>query len=224
MTSFPLLTAEELKRHLQEERVRGIALDIDDTLSFTDNHWIEQMLEKGGNPENLTRDELLTKYGSFHGVPYWREPYALAVMRGFFHSAEFHDAIPLIDGADECVRRLARIVPIAAYITARPPTVHEATRVWLKRHSFPEAPIVCRPESTYLHARNAWKAGVLHGLYPEVTGIVDDHPELQPQLAALGYQGKAYTYANGQTRYDYGGVEHARSWDEVLERVARDTG
>lgn len=52
----------ELKQKLISENRKGIALDIDETLSWTIGYWVEKMQELFGNPENLTVRQLIEKY------------------------------------------------------------------------------------------------------------------------------------------------------------------
>jgi len=55
----------------------GLAVDIDETLSWTIGYWIEEMQNKFGNPENLTIKEMVEKYRYTQNVPYWQHEEAL---------------------------------------------------------------------------------------------------------------------------------------------------
>lgn len=48
----------------------GLAVDIDETLSWTLKYWVEKMAEKFGNPENLSVLEIIKKYRYSQNVPY----------------------------------------------------------------------------------------------------------------------------------------------------------
>ena len=219
---FELVSPEGLKESLRASGRRGLALDIDDTLSHTDNHWYDEMLTKFGNPENITRKEVLARYGAFENVPYWQGEEAMAAIDRFMHSNEFQETIPLIEDANHMVARVNEIVPVVAYITARPVSVQEGTRKWLLRHGFPAAPIIFRPLDTEHARKNVWKAEVLDALYPEVAGIIDDHPKLADQLSAREYPGKLYLYDNGDNEKSYANVTSCGSWEDVLGCVRRD--
>jgi len=223
MAMFQKLTAEELKNNLAVEKICGIALDIDDVLSHTDSHWIEKMRTRFGTPEDLTAEEIRDRYhGRFENIPSWSTPEALAVIDEFLHSNEFQETIPLIEHSDHAVKKINDIIPIVAYITARPISVYEGTRRWLERHAFPPAPLVFRPLDIHHEKKNLWKAELLRDLYPQVVGIVDDHPELPKQLKHIGYKGKLYLYDSGQHGKEYDGVARCRSWEEVLKQIKED--
>ncbi|PIN75465.1 hypothetical protein COV17_03840 [Candidatus Woesearchaeota archaeon CG10_big_fil_rev_8_21_14_0_10_36_11] len=89
----------------------------------------------------------------------------------------------LIDGAVEHVAMVNDIIPIVAYITARPTGVISGTTFWLRKHGFPEAPVIARPPEVNKYSSD-WKAGILVRVYPFVVGIIDDHPKLVQYLPA----------------------------------------
>jgi hypothetical protein len=186
-----------LKESLKEKGLKGLALDIDDTLSETNSHWYDHMT-KFAAPKDLTKQQLLESGKWIEDVPEWQTPEAQKRMIEMLHSNEFNESIPLIEGADETVLAIHKIVPIVAYITARPATIVEGTLKWLRKHNFPEAQLITRPEDIQLADfntyKNKWKAGVLKDLYPEVVGIVDDNKGLIQELEAVGYEGKMYFY------------------------------
>ena len=45
----------------------GLALDIDDTLSYTWAYWAQELMRIGGNPENLTWQEVGALVGDKEG-------------------------------------------------------------------------------------------------------------------------------------------------------------
>lgn len=221
LVEFKKITAEELKDSLRSKGIKGLAIDIDDVLCYTDNHWVDEM-SKFANPENLTREEILKKYKNFDNVPYWNTPEAMAVVDKLMHSNEFQETVPLIENADQAIHAINKIVPVVAYITARPLSVYEGTRSWLTKHGFLSAPIVFRDLDTKHEHRNMWKAELLKDLYPEVLGIIDDHPELGEQLRSLGYEGRHYLYDNGSNEKDYKEGSALKTWEEIVENIARD--
>lgn len=105
----------------------GLAVDIDETLSWTIGHWVERMMEKFGNPEKLYVQEIVEKYRYTQQVPYWQTPEALAWVRENINSNEVQKELPLITDADFYLQKINEIIPIAAYLTIRPETVREGT-------------------------------------------------------------------------------------------------
>ncbi len=79
------------------------------------------------------------------------------------------------------------------YITIRPEGVLEGTKNWLKTHSFPLAPVICRPNDIAHSDGNEWKAKILEKLYPQVLGIIDDNAKLL-QFLSPSYKGKVFLY------------------------------
>ena len=59
--------------HINEITTVGFACDIDETLSNTAIPAFAQIQKEFGNPENLTPEEMLEKYGVLENVPYWKE-------------------------------------------------------------------------------------------------------------------------------------------------------
>lgn len=218
--AFEKLTPEELGAQLRDSGKTGIALDIDDTLSLTGLQWFGWLSERCGNPEDLEISELMKKYHDVRQVPYWPPEVVEPHIEEFFLSHVFHDELILIHGADDAVRQIHEVVPIVAYITARPDDVYESTRTWLARHGFPDAPLVFRPRGGGFAARSIWKARVLTDLYPHVQGVVDDHPHLASQLKELGYAGKLYLYDHGNNANVYDDEhEVLLSWEDILARL-----
>lgn len=198
--------------------IRGLALDIDDTLSDTQTYWYETLSTLFGNPENLTPREITRKYGRAEYVPFWQTPEALDWMEHARVSNDLHGQLPLIDNAHHIVQKINRIIPIVAYITARLESVHEATTRWLRKHDFPEVELITRPLSARGVDGNLWKSRVLHEMHPQIIGIVDDNPSLVDYLS-VDYKGVVFLYDN---------VEHVRSdihvvpcltWDDVHTAV-----
>jgi 5'(3')-deoxyribonucleotidase len=213
------LSEDELIEHCSKLAKPGLALDIDDTLSYTDSRWVQEMLDSFANPESLTREEVVAKYGWFDNVPYWKSDEALARLQELVHSNDFNASMPVIPEAREAVAGLGDTHEIAAYITARPESVLEGTQRWLAEHGFPDAPLIMRSKQTSFEEKNSWKARLLVRLYPHVIGIVDDHPELPGQLADLGYRGTVYLYDNGKTSKGYGEAERYRTWDDIASAL-----
>ena len=51
----------KIKKSLKRKRERGLALDIDGTLSHTTNYWFEQLQIKFGGPEGFSIEEIITE-------------------------------------------------------------------------------------------------------------------------------------------------------------------
>ncbi len=176
-----------------EQLVKGLAVDIDETLSWTVGRWVELMQEKFGNPENLTAKEMVEKYRYTQHVPYWRGAEVSRWIDEKIHSDEHQKELPLIEDANVYLNKISKIIPISAYITVRPKTVLAGTQHWLDKHGFPNAPIICRPSDIAHSDGNEWKAGMLEKLYPTVLGMIDDNAKLLDHLNK-GYPGTIFLY------------------------------
>ncbi len=202
---------------MTEVTQKGLAVDIDETLSGTVSHWIERMLEKFGNPENLSVKELIEKYRYTKHVPYWQQSEVLSWIDEQVHSDELHEELPLIEDANIILRKINEIIPVAAYITARPEVVRRGTERWLKKHRFPLAPVMCRPIDVPHDEGNKWKAGTLIALYPSIIGIIDDNAALLEYLGKE-YQGTVFLYDHHED-YGYSNVVPCKNWLMVYEAV-----
>jgi hypothetical protein len=219
------MTAQELKEFLQSKDLQGLALDIDETLADSGLHWFKRVYEF--HPiKNLTLSEVAKKYGFVEDVPEWDGTQETRdFMQSLLHSDEFNESIPLIEDANHIVNKINETVPIVAYITARPSTVRNSTEIWLKKHGFPDAPLLMRGEDVQVTTsdglgRNKWKAQVLLDLYPYVNGIIDDNVLLTHELQHLDYQGVLYVYGNGTNEFDhYKHVVVCPTWQSVLDRI-----
>lgn len=186
----------KLKESLKEQGIKGLALDIDETLSDTGPHWWNHML-KFHVPDGLTYEELLEQYEFIEHVPGWQTEEAKKYINNLLESDEFNDTIPLLHESNKMIQKLNAIVPIVAYISARPESIQKATENWLTKNGFPKMPVILRQGNRGIHGletKNIWKASVLKYLYPEVIGIVDDNPGLAKELEDEKYEGKLLLY------------------------------
>src|SRR5947208_3629562 len=110
----------DFKNFLKESGKKGLAVDIDETLSETVIYWVTEMQKLFGNPENLTVAEMIIKYGHPKNVPHWQTEEAKEWREERKHSDEIHETLPLIEHADKSVKMINEIIPIVCYITARP--------------------------------------------------------------------------------------------------------
>jgi hypothetical protein len=122
--AYPILSDEALISSLQEEKRRGIALDIDETISWTIGAWLEILLQKFGNPENLSVEDMANKYHLAQNVPYWKDnPGVQEWMKQTRTDNNMQKNLPLITNALETIKEIHKDIPILAYITVRPQAV-----------------------------------------------------------------------------------------------------
>ena len=210
---------KDLKNKLKKQGVRGLALDIDETLSFTAQYWVSYLSEKFGNPENLSPKEIIQKYRIVHHYPYWRSEEALLWMENARNSNELQKELPLIENANQIVNKINKIIPIACYLTARPHAVKEGTKHWLGKHGFPKAEVLTRPEDmTYEEATGSWKSKVLEELYPQVLGIVDDNASVIENLSK-DYEGYIFLYDFPDFVSSSKNIIVCPTWEDVLAKV-----
>lgn len=213
------MTPKELKKQLAADKKSGLGLDIDETLSWTLGYWFEELKKKFGNPENLSTKEIIAKYRYSKNVPYWQTPEALNWMEEQRNSNDVQTQLPLIENANHGVQKIMLLEPIVAYITTRPESVVEGTKQWLVKHNFPALPIIARDADIVHSSGNQWKAKILAELYPQVSGIIDDNPELVEKLPT-DYHGTIYLYdvenAPKQTSLD---VVACKTWDNVYDAI-----
>lgn len=127
--------------------------------------WWRWRRRGGGGAGRTCRYHLTQK------VPYWAgRPEVEAWQQQQRENDELQTQLPLVAGALEGAVELHGIVPIVAYITIRPQAVLQGTRVWLRAHGFPDAPILGKPDAVPFSGGNAWKGALLPRLLPQVGG------------------------------------------------------
>ena len=215
---------KKLKEELKTRGVRGLALDIDETLADSNSHWFDHMFEF--HPlEGINKKETVERYKFVEHVPGWSHQEALDRMTALMHSDEFNETIPLIEDANHIVNKINESTPIVAYITARPQTVRAGTLKWLEKHGFPTAQLIMRPSDvgvskTDVLDRNTWKAQTLLLLYPEVIGIVDDNLGLGHELVTIKYPGTLYLYGPQRETFEENkNIVLCPTWKSVLPAV-----
>lgn len=197
----------------------GIALDIDETLSWTIWYWVEQMQKKFWNPEWLSVEEVVKKYRYTQNVPYRQTNKAKEWIKEKIQSNDLQKELPVIEWAKEYVTKIHEIIPIVAYITVRPEVVYEWTRFWLKKNSFPDAPIIMKPNTINKEEWNNRKGQVLKKLYPKVLGIIDDNPWLAKSIEDYGW--KIILYDNENLDGDKKNVRFCRTRDSTYYEVKK---
>ncbi len=197
----------------------GIALDIDETLSWTIGRWFADMQKIFGNPENLSVHDMIAKYRYSQNVPYYQTKEANAWMEEKRSSNEFQTTMGLMPGAKEGVKILHKIIPITAYITIRPEKVLEGTHIWLKENGFPDAEIIARPNELPHTDGNQWKAGRLLALYPHVLGIIDDNVGLLKYLPN-DYKGHIFLFTHTEVPEGSPANTYAcPDWESVVKKA-----
>lgn len=210
-----------LKKRLKENNIHGLALDMDETLSFTIGYMVAELMKKFGNPENLTAEEIARKYKHTKKIPYWQGDECRKLIEKIIRGNEIQKNMPLIENSNLLANKLTEIIPISAYITARPRTILNGTIFWLKKHGFPKATIITRTNGIYKKNLNLWKAKVLEYLYPEIQGIVDDNPDLVEYLSKK-YKGVVFLYDNTETKRKDIKVIPCQKWEDVLMAVKKE--
>ncbi|MEK6958819.1 MAG: hypothetical protein AABW59_02120 [archaeon] len=195
----------------------GLAVDIDETLSWTIGYWVQEMQKKFGNPENLTIHELIKKYRYTQNVPYWQSKEARDWMEHHRNSDEVQEVLPLIEGSPTFLNKINEIIPISAYLTIRPQIVVNGTQKWLKKHNFPNAPVISRPKEVLMADGNKWKAKVLQENFPKIKGIIDDNPNLV-NLISSDYKGLIFLYDHEPVESKLN-VIACKDWKEVYAQV-----
>ena len=209
-----------LKKRLKKNGVKGLALDIDETLSFTIGYMVGELIKKFGNPENLTAEEIARKYKHTKRIPYWQDDEPRKLVWEILKSDELQKTMPLVENSG-LADKLKSVIPVSAYITARPKIVLSGTMVWLKKHNFPKATVITRTSGVFKESGNQWKARVLEYLYPEIQGIVDDNPGLVKHLSKK-YKGTVFLYDNTETDRKDIKVIPCEKWENVLTAVKKE--
>ncbi len=204
----------DLKQTLKAKGISGLALDIDDTLTYTVQDWMGMMQKEFGNPENLSASELKKKYRYVQDVPYWQGENVTRWIMEKIEDDEFQPKLNLIENTHKIVNEIHEIRPFVSYITNRPESVRGGTLAWLKKHSFPSLPLIMRPNEVHAYEGGAWKASTLEFLYPQVSGIVDDNPSLLEKLSS-DYKGTIYLYDTVEAIEGGLNVVPCKGWDDV---------
>lgn len=208
----------KIKQKLKKNNTQGLALDIDETLSWTVGFWVEQLQREIGNPENLSIQEMVIKYKYVQNVPYWNTSKATNLINDYMHSNDIQEILPLIENSNSAIQKINKKTPISLYITARPESVLEGTRKWLKKHNFPDIPIIARPKNIAFEISKEWKAKTLERLYPEIIGIIDDNPGFVSALSST-YKGIVYLYDNIEHPRTDIHIVPCKTWEDVLKKI-----
>ena len=208
------------KNRLKKSKIRGLALDIDETISHTAKYWVDVLTVKFGNPEGLTAREIFRKYRRIQEYPHWKTKEALEWMEWAKQADEIQQDIPLIENANHIVNKINKIIPMVCYITARPSKVLNGTKKWLSKHGFPKAEIITSPKSIGHIEASKWKMDLLIKLYPEVVGIVDDNLKIVDNLPK-NYKGIVFIYDIERNISNKKNIISCATWEDVFREVKK---
>jgi hypothetical protein len=211
---------QQFKKQLKKQNVRGLALDIDNVLSDTQVDIFNIMYTQFGSSNGMRVEELKIKYRYIQNVPIWQSKEAKQYLKNLVLSDQFYINIATIKDADRIVQKINKISPILCYITTRPNRVIPATKKWLKKNNFPEAPIIARPDDLELPLRGKWKAKVLEYLSPEISSIIDDDPEIVNYLPET-YKGTIYLYNHPSPPETKIKVIPCKMWKDVYSKIKK---
>jgi len=208
----------ELKTNLQKQSIRRIALDNDETLTFTLKNWFARIAKRFGNPENLPIEALIKKYRYIQNVPYWHTPEIFDWVVANVYDDKLQEELEVIGEANKYVPQLHKTKNVVAYISNRPIEVAKGTKTWLIKHGFPQAPLILRPSYIHYTMSHQWKAAVLDYLYPEIEAYVDDNFEVLEYLPDT-YQGHIFLYDLKQYDHKLANVHACSDWPAVVAHV-----
>ena len=212
---FPILTPEQF---LEWEHKDGIACDIDETLAWTVRDWVYHLSMQFGNPDNLSPEDAVLKYGHSSFFPaYWQTPECKQWMQERIMDNEFQKWITPVPWAQEMTESVRN--RIAVYITIRPEIVGTWTQEYLTSNGFPNAPIILRPDTIVHSDGNKWKAEILHMLHPKIRWIVDDNRKLVHHLLPE-YQWKVYVFWYSGNEYnDHPNAIACKDWETTCSYI-----
>lgn len=192
-----------LRSKLQDSGVRGLAMDIDDSISGTNLHWASLVLDRYGHPEYDNPYEIIKAYRYVRNVPEWQVPEVVKFVENLIQSADIASSLPPVHRAKEFVSRIVNVRPLVCYLTGRPDRMKEVSHAWIWRHDFPGSDIVFQPDQDTLRHMgfrngNEWRARLVEFLYPVVEGLIDDNVELLSYMD--GYKGRFFVLgSSGQS-------------------------
>lgn len=196
----------------------GLALDIDDTLSWTCREWVDVLHKEFGNPENLTKHEFEKKYRLLENAPYFQRDDVLARCREICVDDRYYHALPPIEDALLALREIQQVIPIVAYLTARSESLRKITVEWLTKHGFPEVELIMNTGKFSLEKKGQWKQDTLEKRYPRIAGIIDDNPDICNHLSR-DYPGVVFLYRHGDTDALHPRAIACGEWSDVVEKV-----
>ncbi|WP_368487504.1 hypothetical protein [Clostridium sp. BJN0013] len=205
------------KKQLENSGTKGLVIDLDETLSWTIHYMAGELAKRYGNPQNLSVEELRERMIA-HDVPFWNVEEIRKWGLLALESEEMTEEYPIIEGSDKAVEKIDHVILVVGYLTLRQTSIRDATKRWLKKHGFPDAPVITRPNNLKLEEGMKWKADTLAYLYPQVIGLIDDTLDIFNYLPG-SYKGTIFLY--GQTDYPKSDLNiiPCKTWDDVYKKV-----
>ncbi len=205
------------KKQLEDSGTKGLVIDLDETLSWTIHYMAGELAKLYGNPQNLSVEKLRERIIA-HDIPFWELEEVRKWGLQALESEEMAEAYPIIEGSDKAVEKIDHVIPVVGYLTLRQTSIRNATKRWLKKHGFPDEPVITRPDNLKLEEGMKWKADTLAYLYPQVIGLIDDTLDIFNYLPG-SYKGTIFLY--GQTDYPKSDLNiiPCKTWDDVYKKV-----
>ncbi len=197
----------------------GFACDIDGILTNTPQHSIKKVMDKFGNPERLSPEEMFKKYGyGTEPTPtYWNKEKVHTFLYQILFNNEEQRIIPVKLGVPQIIWSIHQHrVPFVAYITGRPVDVLEGTKGFLSDHGYPDLPIIARPNTVPFNFIEEWKSSILHDMFPSILGIVDDSMRLSETIH-YEYKGTVYLVTERNFVSNKTCVVHCPSMSELFK-------
>ena len=186
-------------------------------LSWTVNYLVGELAKLYGNPQNLSVEELRERFLA-NDFPFWKLEEVRNWGQQALESEEMTEAYSIIEGSNKAVEKINHVISVVGYLTLRQTSVRNATKRWLKKHGFPDEPVITRPDDLKLEKGMKWKADTLAYLYPQVIGLIDDTLDILNYLPG-SYEGTIFLY--GQTDYPKSDLNiiPCKTWDDVYKKV-----
>ncbi len=205
------------KQQLKNSGTNGLVIDLDETLSWTMQYWALELVKIFGNPRNLSEEEIIERIVA-QDIPFEKPEEALQWMILALKSEELTEAYPIIEGSDKAVERINQVIPVVGYLTLRETSIRNATERWLRKHGFPEKPVITRPDNLKAGEGMKWKAETLAYLYPQVRGTIDDTPDIIKYLPS-DYKGSIFLYGNRPYPRTDLNIIPCNTWDDIYKKV-----
>jgi len=202
-----------------EKRIKSntIVIDIDDTLSWTAEYWVNLFFREIGNPEKLSPKEIVAKYQFVQNVPYWKGEKLNQLTHSLIHDDLLQAELPVIQGAKKYLKLLSKSFADIVYLSKRPEVVRTGTIIWLQSHDFPKGDLVLKPTNIPFELGNAWKSQTILQTFSHVTAIIDDDQNILEHLYPQ-YKGYFLLFGHKSQANDYKVVSCA-DWKETYWKL-----
>jgi 5'(3')-deoxyribonucleotidase len=198
-----------------------LAVDLDETVAWTVGHWMTRLRNEFPIEGSPSVEQLIHEHRFAQNVPHWKtNTEALKRMQQFRCCPELHRELPIIPGSVEALRRLENLFSFE-YLTMRNEIVLEATKDWLLLHKFPAGDVTVCPSETPLAEKTSWKARVLELRYPNLVGIIEDHPDVIQSLPG-NYKGTVFFYSHTESPRSDIRVIPCPTWEHVEQNIRRE--